>query len=103
MKFGLFAKKRSKFHSSCYDIFCILLRSGLKTSDYVREQGVPRIETRVSERTRKYVSISIRGTTQVSDIRWGFKTTSKHLNDYRQRDNGFFYAQLWIIAFRDFR
>ena len=27
-----------------------------------------------TERTRKYVSISIRGTTQLSDIRWGFKT-----------------------------
>ena len=27
-----------------------------------------------TERTRQYVSISIRGTTQLSDIRWGFKT-----------------------------
>jgi hypothetical protein len=31
-----------------------------------------------TERTRKYVSISIRGTTQLSDIRWGFETTSIH-------------------------
>ena len=31
---------------------------------------------RVSERTRKYVSISIRGTTQLSDIRWCFETNS---------------------------
>jgi hypothetical protein len=30
-----------------------------------------------TERTRQYVSISIRGTTQLSDIRWGFKTTSE--------------------------
>jgi hypothetical protein len=29
-----------------------------------------------TERTRKYVSISICGTTQLSDIRWGFETTS---------------------------
>jgi hypothetical protein len=29
-----------------------------------------------TERTRQYVSISIRGTTQLSDIRWGFETTS---------------------------
>jgi hypothetical protein len=26
-----------------------------------------------TERTRPYVSISIRGTTQLSDIRWGFE------------------------------
>jgi hypothetical protein len=30
-----------------------------------------------TERTRQYVSISICGTTQLSDIRWGFETTSK--------------------------
>jgi hypothetical protein len=30
-----------------------------------------------TERTCEYVSISIRGTTQLSDIRWGFATTSK--------------------------
>ena len=30
-----------------------------------------------TERTRKYVSISICGTTLLSDIRWGFETTSK--------------------------
>ena len=29
-----------------------------------------------TERTRQYVSISIRGITQLSDIRWGFETTS---------------------------
>jgi len=29
-----------------------------------------------TERTRQYVSISIRGTTQLSDARWGFETTS---------------------------
>jgi hypothetical protein len=29
-----------------------------------------------TERTRKYVSISIRGTTQLSDAGWGFETTS---------------------------
>jgi hypothetical protein len=29
-----------------------------------------------TERTRKYVSISIYGTTQLSDIRWGFEITS---------------------------
>ncbi len=29
-----------------------------------------------TERTRQYVSISIRGTTQLSHIRWGFETTS---------------------------
>ena len=29
-----------------------------------------------TERTRKYVSISICGTTLLSDIRWGFETTS---------------------------
>jgi hypothetical protein len=27
-----------------------------------------------TERTRQYVSISIHGTTQLSDIRWGFET-----------------------------
>jgi hypothetical protein len=32
-----------------------------------------------TERTRKYVSISIRGTTQLPDIRWGFEITSKQL------------------------
>ena len=32
-----------------------------------------------TERTRQYVSISIRGTTQLSDIRWGFKTTSNRM------------------------
>jgi hypothetical protein len=30
-----------------------------------------------AERTRKYVSISMRGTTQPLGLRWGFKTTSK--------------------------
>jgi hypothetical protein len=30
-----------------------------------------------TERTRKYVSISIRGATQLSDIRWAFETTSR--------------------------
>ena len=29
-----------------------------------------------TERTRQYVSISMRGTTRLSDIRWGFETTS---------------------------
>ena len=30
-----------------------------------------------TERTREYVSISIRGTTQPLGLRWGFETTSK--------------------------
>jgi hypothetical protein len=30
-----------------------------------------------TERTRQYVSISIRGTTQLSDIRWAFESTYK--------------------------
>ncbi len=29
-----------------------------------------------TERTRQYVSISIRGITQLPDARWGFKTSS---------------------------
>ena len=29
-----------------------------------------------AERTREYVSISIRGTTQPLGLRWGFETTS---------------------------
>jgi len=33
-----------------------------------------------TERTCKYVSISTRGTTQLSDIRWGFETTSKNFH-----------------------
>ena len=38
-------------------------------------QGVPpELKT---ERTREYVSISICGTTQLSDARWSFETTSK--------------------------
>ena len=41
-----------------------------------------------TERTRKYVSISIRGTTQPLGLRWGFETTSKqtggfHVGVYR--------------------
>ena len=32
-----------------------------------------------TERTRQYVSISIRGTTQLSDIKWGFETTSNEI------------------------
>ena len=31
-----------------------------------------------TERTRKYVSISIRGTTQLSGMKWNFETTSKN-------------------------
>jgi hypothetical protein len=30
-----------------------------------------------TERTRQYVSISIRGTTQPLSLRWGFETISK--------------------------
>jgi hypothetical protein len=30
-----------------------------------------------TERTRKYVNISIRGTTQLPDIRWGFEAISR--------------------------
>jgi hypothetical protein len=56
-----------------------LARSGFKTSDQVQGQGVPRIESRVSERTREYVSILIRGTTQPLGLRWGFETTSKEI------------------------
>ena len=32
-----------------------------------------------TERTRQYVSISIRGATLLSDIRWGFAPTSRQL------------------------
>jgi hypothetical protein len=42
-----------------------------------------------TEHTRKYVSISIRGTTQLSDIRWDFGTTSNHLMEESR-----FYAHL---------
>jgi hypothetical protein len=34
-----------------------------------------------AERTRKYVSISFRGTTQPSGTRWGFETTSKQFTE----------------------
>jgi hypothetical protein len=52
-----------------------MFRSGLKISAHVREQGVPRIENGVRH-TFWRMSISIRGKTQLSDIRWGFETIS---------------------------
>ncbi len=55
-------------------------RSGFKASDQAQGQNVLRIGMRVSGRTREYVSISIRGTTQPLGLRWEFDTTS---NDYR--------------------
>jgi hypothetical protein len=39
-----------------------------------------------TERARQYVSISIRGTTQLSDIRWGFETTSCGFEDKEQQN-----------------
>ena len=56
-----------------FDLFST--KSGLKISDPVREQGVPRIENGVRH-TFWRMSISVRGTTQLSDASWRFKTTS---------------------------
>jgi hypothetical protein len=50
-----------------------LLRSGVKASDQVQGQGVPRIG---SGAYTEYVSIATRGTTPPLGLRWGFDTTS---------------------------
>ena len=44
-----------------------------KIVDHVQRQGVPQIETRVSERTRQYVSISICGATKPLSVRCIFE------------------------------
>jgi hypothetical protein len=58
-----------------YEVYCsrhknieqlISIRSGFIALDHVREQGVPQIENGAYT---KYVSISICGTTQLSDMR----------------------------------
>ena len=73
-----------------------VIRSGIKAPDCVREQGVPRIE---NERTPKYVSISICGTTQLSDDRWGFDTTSNHDQGNFPRTLCLYFSSLVRISF----
>ena len=79
MKFGFSAKKNDQnfIHPAMiFSTYC--LEVVLKRQIMFESKASCELKT---ERTRKYVSISIRGTTQLSDIRWGFKTTSNHLND----------------------
>jgi len=53
-----------------------MIGSGFKASDQVQGQGVPRIENGVRH-TFWRMSISISGTTQPLDLRWGFEATSR--------------------------
>ncbi len=67
--------------------------SDFKTSDQVQGQGVPPVLK--TERTRKYVRISTRGTTKPLGLRWGFETTS---NQLRRKLHGFFLVSLLAIC-----
>ena len=51
--------------------------SGFKASDQVQENTRKASRVLEAERTRQYVSITMRGPTPPLSLRWGFETNSK--------------------------
>ena len=92
----IFSQKKTHIFTTCSDMFCIFLEVVSKRQimfESPAEAGLHVCSKQINvcikasrgletERTPKYVSISIGGRTQLLEIIWRFEITSYSLNDW---------------------